>query len=86
MTGDIADTDLRATLDTLGMSISQLNVIMAKLSDGEGSAAKLLDDPALYDSLATAAGNLATLLQDLEANPGRYVHFSLFGKRDKKVK
>ncbi len=82
-TGEIAGADLRSTLDTLGMGISNLNSVLAKLSDGEGSAARLLDDPALYDSLTLATGNLATLLEDLRANPKRYVHFSLFGRKSK---
>lgn len=82
-TGQIAGADLRSTLDTLGMGISRLNTVLGKLSDGEGSAARLLDDPALYDSLTLATGNLAALLEDLRANPKRYVHFSLFGNRDR---
>lgn len=83
VSGDVAATDLRATLDTLGMGIANLNGVLAKLSTGDGSAARLLDDPALYDSLTVTAGNLASLLEDLRANPKRYVHFSLFGRRDK---
>jgi phospholipid/cholesterol/gamma-HCH transport system substrate-binding protein len=84
MTGSLAGADLRGTVDSLGVSIAHLNGVLAKLSTGNGTAARLLDDPALYDSLTTATGNLATLLEDLKANPKRYVHFSLFGKKNKK--
>lgn len=83
VTSAIAETDLRATLDTLGAGIVHLNSTLAKLSDGTGTAARLLDDPALYDSLTVATSNLAALLEDLKANPKRYVHFSLFGKKNK---
>ncbi len=85
VTGAIAEADLRATLDTLGMGISHLNTALAKLSDVEegGTASRLLNDPALYDSLTVAVGDLSALLEDLKANPKRYVHFSLFGRKNK---
>ncbi|MDR2891349.1 MAG: MlaD family protein [Alistipes sp.] len=86
VSGEVAGADLRATLDTLGMGVASLNGVLAKLSDGDGAAARLLDDPALYDSLTVATGNLASLLEDLRDNPRRYVHFSLFGRRDKERK
>ncbi|MDR1671391.1 MAG: MlaD family protein [Alistipes sp.] len=81
VTGSLAGADLRGTVDSLGVSIAQLNSVLAKLSTGDGSAARLLDDPALYDSLTVATGNLSALLEDLKTNPKRYVHFSLFGRR-----
>ena len=86
VTGSLAEADLRGTVDQLGESIANLNGALAKLSEGEGTAARLLDDPALYDSLTVATSNLSALLEDLKANPKRYVHFSLFGKRDKEKK
>ena len=86
VTGSLAEADLRGTVDQLGASIANLNGALAKLSGGEGTAARLLDDPALYDSLTVATSNLSALLEDLKTNPKRYVHFSLFGKRDKEKK
>ena len=46
---------------------------------------KLLNDSELYDSLNTAGNNLGLLLEDLKANPMRYVHFSLFGTSEQKI-
>ncbi len=85
VTGEIAEANLRATLDTLGMGVSHLNRALAKLSDEEsgGTASRLLNDPALYDSLTVAVSDLSALLEDLKANPKRYVHFSLFGRKNK---
>ena len=40
-------------------------------------------DPALYNNLNANTENAASLLEDLKAHPKRYVHFSLFGKKDK---
>lgn len=83
LTGNLAETDIRGTVDDLGAGVAELNNVLAKLSEGEGTAARLLDDPALYDSLTMAAGNLSALLEDLKSNPKRYVHFSLFGRKNK---
>lgn len=83
---DVAAADLRGTIDSLGSAITSLNGVLAKVSAGEGTAARLINDPALYDSLTVATGNLAVLLEDLKANPGRYVHLSLFGRKEKKEK
>jgi phospholipid/cholesterol/gamma-HCH transport system substrate-binding protein len=85
MTGSLAEADLKGTVDDLGSTIENLNGVLAKLSEGDGTAAQLLDNPALYDSLTSATGNLAALLEDMKANPKRYVHFSLFGRRDKET-
>lgn len=67
-------------------SVEGLNALMARIEGGEGTLARLLDDPALYDSLTVASGNLAALLADLKEYPGRYVHFSLFGRDPEKMK
>jgi phospholipid/cholesterol/gamma-HCH transport system substrate-binding protein len=86
VTEQLSDADLRGTVDSLGAGIAHLNSVLARLAEGEGTASLLLDDPALYDSLTSATGNLSALLEDLKANPRRYVHFSLFGggkNRDK---
>ncbi len=81
VTGQLAASDLGGTVEELEAGIVSLNGTLAKLNTGEGTAARLLNDPALYDSLTVATGNLAALLNDLQANPKRYVHFSLFGRK-----
>lgn len=62
----------------------KLNAIVTSIDNGEGSVGKLLKDEKMYDNLEGASKQLEELLQDMKLNPKRYVHFSLFGKRDKK--
>lgn len=81
-TGDLAEAELVAKLDT---TIEELNGVLSAIEDGNGSVGKLLNDTELYDSLTTAGDNLGLLLEDLKANPMRYVHFSLFGSSEEKV-
>jgi phospholipid/cholesterol/gamma-HCH transport system substrate-binding protein len=87
VSGELAGADLGGTVDRLDESIASLSEVLAKVESGDGTVGRLLEDPAMYDSLTTAAGNLNALLEDLRANPKRYVHFSLFGggkDKDKK--
>ncbi|MDR0907725.1 MAG: MlaD family protein [Rikenellaceae bacterium] len=85
VSGSLAGTDLGGTVAGLDESIASLNRVLADIESGEGTVGRLLDDPAMYDSLTSAAGSLNMLLEDLRANPKRYVHFSLFGGgKDKK--
>ncbi len=84
VSGTMADSDLRGTLDTLGMAVSGLNEVIAKLNSEQGSAGMLLHDDQLYQSLTEASRNLSVLLEDINKNPRRYVRFSIFGgKKDK---
>ncbi len=64
-------------------TISKLNGIMTSIDNGEGTVGKLLKDDKMYDNLEGASKQLEELLQDMKLHPKRYVHFSLFGKRDK---
>lgn len=65
-------------------SIDNLNRILNKVDSGTGSAGKLINDAELYDNLAKAVESLNMLMQDLQANPKKYVNITVFGKKDKK--
>ena len=68
--------------DLEGM-LSKFNAVADKIERGEGSVGKLLNDEELYNNLAGASAQLEALLEDMKLNPKRYVHFSLFGKKNK---
>ncbi len=82
ISGELADADFARRLSE---AVGQVNGLLSQLQEGEGTLGKLLNDSALYDSLTVASGNLASLLADLERYPGRYVHFSLFGRSPEKM-
>lgn len=56
--------------------------ISTDLNSGKGTAGKLLNDDAVYDNLDRATKQMEELLQDIKLHPKRYVHFSVFGKKD----
>jgi phospholipid/cholesterol/gamma-HCH transport system substrate-binding protein len=63
--------------------IGRFDTIVAGLENGEGTVGKLLKDEQLYNNLEGASQQLESLLQDLRLNPKRYVHLSVFGKKQK---
>lgn len=69
-------TELESTLNNF-KSISE------KINNGEGNLGKMLNDEALYTNLENSTKQLEELLQDMKLNPKRYVHFSVFGKKNK---
>jgi phospholipid/cholesterol/gamma-HCH transport system substrate-binding protein len=54
---------------------------MTKINNGQGSLGMLLNNDSLYKNLNSSAADLDKLLIDFKANPKRYVHFSVFGKK-----
>jgi phospholipid/cholesterol/gamma-HCH transport system substrate-binding protein len=57
---------------------SQLDGILAKVDTGNGTAAKLVNDPALYNNLRGLLGRLDSLAADLKKNPNRYINVHNF--------
>ncbi|UTA69267.1 MlaD family protein [Emticicia sp. 21SJ11W-3] len=74
------------TLAQLNRSVASMHQILNEINHGKGTIGKLATNDSLYVNLDRTAANLAVLLADLKANPKRYVHFSLFGKKDKEPK
>lgn len=64
-------------------SIENLNVILAKINGNQGSVGKLLNEPELYNNLNHTIQSLTLLLEDLKANPKRYINVTIFGKKEK---
>lgn len=83
LSDSLAQIELGVMVKNLEDATSGLKEVVAKVNNKEGSVGKLLNDDAVYENLEGATRQLEELLQDLKLNPKRYVHFSVFGKRDK---
>lgn len=79
---DISDTlakaNIYSTITNANKALADANVILDKIKRGEGSMGMLINNDSLYKSLNNSAGNLDKLLFDINENPKKYVHFSLF--------
>jgi phospholipid/cholesterol/gamma-HCH transport system substrate-binding protein len=76
----LTQVDLLKITEDLETAVAGFGSFAEKLNSGEGTAAKLVNDPAIYNNLQRATNQLDELIQDIKLNPKRYVHFSVFGK------
>jgi phospholipid/cholesterol/gamma-HCH transport system substrate-binding protein len=74
----LAKADVPAILGNVDKTISNLNNAIEKINKGEGSIGLLLNDKKLYDEVTKAAKDLNLLLEDIKANPSKYVKVSVF--------
>ncbi len=79
----LAAADITTTVNNAKKALADVSEIMQKINEGEGSMGKLINNDTLYYNLEKSAEDLDKLLKDMRINPGRYVHFSIFGRRDK---
>ena len=79
----LAMVNIKSMLDKYNQVAQNLNQILEQVNRGEGTAGKLINDPEVYQHLNETLNALQTLINDLKENPKRYVHFSLFGKKNK---
>ncbi len=79
----LVNANLSQTITKLKSTISNFDNILAGIDRGEGSIGKLMKDEALYSNLENASKELEELLREMKENPKRFVHFSLFGKKEK---
>lgn len=64
-----------ARMDTASILLA---AVLGRVAAGDGTAGRLLADPALYDSIVASLASLDALLRDLKENPKRYINVSVF--------
>jgi len=80
----LAGANLKQTVNNASKAMAAVSDVMAKINNGEGSMGQLVNNDTLYLNLESAALDLDKLLLDMRLNPERYVHFSIFGRKNKK--
>ena len=83
LTANLSKVDVAGTMAKVDATLQNVEEFTAQLNDREGSLGLLLHDPALYNTMNSTLRSADSLLIDLKAHPKRYVHFSLFGRKDK---
>ena len=81
-TKSLNDLDIASTMNSVNTTLRNVEQMTAKLNSNEGSLGLLMRDPALYNNLNATMMHADSLMIDLKAHPKRYVHFSVFGKKD----
>lgn len=79
----INSSDLEKTLLNLKLSSENLSNVLENINNGDGSISKLISNDSLFNNLNDASKSIDLLLEDIRLNPKRYIHFSIFGKKNK---
>jgi phospholipid/cholesterol/gamma-HCH transport system substrate-binding protein len=77
----LANSQLKSAVTNADNTLKELNGLLSKINQGQGTLGKLAKNDSLYNNLNKSAEDLDKLLKDLKENPKRYVHFSLFGRK-----
>ena len=83
LTRNLNELDLAATMQKVDHTLWNVEQMTAKLNSNEGTIGLLMRDPGLYNNLNATMMHADSLMIDLKRHPKRYVHFSVFGKKDK---
>jgi phospholipid/cholesterol/gamma-HCH transport system substrate-binding protein len=70
--------NLSTLTSNLDSTTRKLNAVMTQLQTGDGTAAKFLNDPGVYNNLHELLGRMDSLITDIKANPKRYINVKVF--------
>ena len=83
LTANLASLDVQGTLNKVNQTLESAHQFTEKLNSNQGSLGLLMNDTKLYDNLTSTMSHADSLVIDLKTHPKRYVHFSVFGRKDK---
>lgn len=83
LTKNLSSVDVVATVARVDETLANVEKFTEQLNNNQGTLGLLMRDPSLYNNLTSTMRSADSLLIDLKAHPKRYVHFSLFGRKDK---
>lgn len=86
VSSSLNDGNLDITLSNFKNSSDNLSKILIDINKGDGTLSKLIKNDSLFNNLNDASKSIDLLLEDIRLNPNRYIHFSVFGKKNKPYK
>ena len=82
-TSNLASVDVAGTMAQVDETIANLKSFTNKLNSKDGTLGHLMNDPTLYNNMNNTMISADSLLINVRQHPKRYVHFSVFGRKDK---
>ena len=83
LSANLAAVDVASTVAKVDQTLANVQQLTSKLNNNKGTLGLLMNDETLYNNLTNTVLSADSLLNNLREHPKRYVHFSLFGKKDK---
>lgn len=82
-TDQLKQAPIEETIRELQSASIQLNGLITKINNGEGSIGMAFNDKQLYTDFTNALVTLQSLMADIEAHPSRYINVTIFGRKNK---
>ncbi|MDD7462849.1 MAG: MlaD family protein [Prevotellaceae bacterium] len=82
LTAELAAVDVQTTLGKVNETLNNVQQMTEKLNSNDGTLGLLMRDASLYNNLNRTLMSADSLLVNFRLQPKRYVHFSVFGKKD----
>lgn len=82
-TANLSQVDVATTMRKVDEAMADVKAVTAKINSNEGTLGLLMRDPTLYNLLNTTVRSADSLMVNIRQHPKRYVHFSIFGRKDK---
>ncbi|HRJ40064.1 MAG TPA: MlaD family protein [Flavobacteriales bacterium] len=86
ITDSLKNAGLASTVKQLSTTVTELNSILTKVNTGEGTLGALINSDSLYLTLVQTNDQLNRLVENIKEHPNRYLHFSVFGRKEKGLK
>ncbi len=86
LSGQLSRAPLQQAITQLNATTEQLQGVLGKINNGQGSLGMMVNDKNLYTNLNSSLTTLQKLMADVNANPRRYVNVTMFGRKPKKEK
>jgi len=83
LSDSLSKSKLKSAIDNADATLTETRKLLTSVNNGQGTLGKLMKNDSLYNGMKHAASDLDSLLIDLKAHPRRYVHFSVFGSKEK---
>jgi phospholipid/cholesterol/gamma-HCH transport system substrate-binding protein len=80
---ELKEAEISALLANAARALDEARATLAHLNEADNTAGRLLTTPELHDQLVATITDLDSLINDLKANPKRYINVSVFGGKSK---
>ena len=85
ITDTLTNADLVGTIENAKSSLEEVNAILYDVQHGDGTLTHLIKDSSLYHQVDDMITEATRLIENIKTYPKKYVHFSIFGKKDKRI-
>ena len=83
LTNNLSKIDVDGMMAKIDHTLNNVESMTNALNSKEGTLGLLMHDKTAYNNLSSTLSHVDSLMIDLKAHPKRYVHFSIFGRKDK---